>query len=268
MKKILLLLTVIINISYASLIKGNVKIYHVDSHIPFAVIFDSTYVLLGTDHKNKLFMTLEGYLPKKYYKQGDIKIDLIPDIINTYGNTPKIPVLVPTDTIYIFSDTLLIDTIGYTWPLENNDQLFHIDTLLQSKNCYNFMLYGHIDSSGIIEIHPWDYTIKRLSESKNLFSLTYREINTAMINIGRYCTRITGTGLEYSHIYDEHLISPDVAILCIFIDGVLKSIWTKANINGFSKNIYEGKFIYFDKSLEIRMPEIEEEINQIIQYVP
>jgi hypothetical protein len=273
-KVILFLLAISCYTLHASLIKGKARIYTLPSRTPFAMLYDSSYVMQAWNWKWKQpFIDFQCFVKKSHLADGK----LVTRTINfDYGGGVVRPTkkIIMTDTVYLYSDTSLQQITGYAWPtsdssawinFQQSDPYKHENTRLNYLECW---LYGGIDSSSILEFDPWNGIIRSLSEKRNLFKISFNELNQFMSTIHSYCTQISRKGIEYSETYDEDNPTPGIALLYLFRDGILKAIWTEFRLNENNAQIFERGYIYFDDSVRSSLSKIKTKFKQRLHYTP
>jgi hypothetical protein len=256
-------------ISFATLIKGKAKVYTIESHIPFAVLYDSAYVMQSYDsQRDKIWINYYCFIKKADYRNGKLVTRTIQFDYDGKG-LKKWPVdkIFMTDTIYLYADSNLQKIIGYAWPATDSVTIsFQDDFRYKSPNYFQCWLYGHVDSSSIKEFEPWNNIIRKINKENMLFSTSFAKLNGIMLLIHNYCTPITGKGVEYSETYDEETPEPNKPLIYVFQNGILKAIWCEIKLNIKNKEKYHGGNLYYDDSIKSLLPKIKKNIKATLDY--
>jgi hypothetical protein len=253
-KLLFICILVFCTFSSATFIKGKAKVYTIDHHVPFAVLYESTYVTQTWDaQRGSLWIEMYGCARKSNFSKEQLEV-------RKYSIK---------DTIYLYADSNFQKIIGYAWPATDSLSLYFQDVYpSRNSNYLECNIYGHVDSSSILEFEPWKKVIKTLNKKNQLFNLSFSKLESLMFAINNDCTPITGVGDEYSQTYDEERPTPNHTLISYFHNGKLKALWSEVNLNIKNKEKVKYGYLYFDDSVKSQVSSIKKEIKGYLNYTP
>jgi hypothetical protein len=273
LKTVFLFLTILSASTNATLIKGRAPVYTFPDRTHFAILYDSAYILQAwNSHWKQPFIDFYCFVRKSHLTDGKL---MKRTIDFNYGGGVIRPTngIFMTDTIYLYSDSLFQNVIGYAWPATDSVWInfqepnphTHDNSRLNYLEC---SLHGGVDSSSILEFDPWRNIVNSIIDSGELFSTSFRTLNKKMSAIHNYCTNISGRGIEYSETYDEDTPVPQIVFLYLFHDGILKAIWADYKLNLKGGHSFQNGYVYCDDSVLSSLSKIEMKFKQMLDYTP
>ena len=252
--KTILILLFLSSVSHldATFIKGKAKVYTIEQHIPFVVLYDSTYVLQTWNWQDKkIWVELYCYAKKR-------------NLIKVANNHYEL-----RDTVYLYEDKNFQRMIGYSWPATDSQTISFSDDFNNPNAGYlECWIYGHSDSASILEFEPWNNIIKKLSNNNRLFAISYGELNSLMNTIKRDCTPISGSGEEYSQVYNEENPTPGHALIGFFQNSWLKAVWIDANLEIKNKIKMKHGYLYYHDAVKSKVSKLKKDIQGYLNYTP
>ena len=262
-----MLLIIVCTSSYATLIKGKTKVYKLPNEVTFAVLYDGSFVREAWNpYWTHVLIDFDCYVGKSNLANGK----LVTKTVNVnYGQNVILPrdEIFMIDTVYLYSDTSLMNITGYAYPASDSGWI-NFDDIKKSSTYLRCELFGGVDSSSILEFDPWNGIIDSIEKHDELFKMTFVDLNTRMSSIQNYCTDIKGKGIEYSETYDEDNPTPGVALLYVFRDGVLKALWTEQRLAQKNRERLDRGYFYFDESMRSRLKVIRKKVVEMLDYTP
>lgn len=247
----------------ATLTKGRAKVYTLPDRVPFAVLYDSSFVLQTWGYKPKqCFIEFDGFVKTSDIKNGRLKRKYV----KIYGELIATDEFSLSDTVYLYSDTSLKKIAGYIWRQPKDSSCIGFYDVMHNPDCLGCYIDGGIDSTSILDFDPWYAVINSILKNRNLFETRFRDLKRSMLTRGGNFSDICGKGGEYYETIDEEDPEPDVVLLYFFHNGVLRAMWANRGLKIESGERFHGGYIYYDGSVKSSLSKIERKFKAILDY--
>jgi hypothetical protein len=244
----------------AVVVRGPATVYTVTGKMPFAVITDCTQVKCSYTKASVSCIELKGFVDPEEILSGHLVLNKTTLIENSLRTT--IRDVVVADTIALFRDSALTDTLGYAWQTEERNAMV-------IKNCYGkqnrlvFSLYGHIDTAQLIDASPWDLQLRQLLERDGPFN---RDARVFALLLG-FKDTVT-LDVHYEYTWNDAGTNKDIDNVWVFKFGKLKAVWTRLDINGLTRLNTAGKYLYYCDDSRFYIDKVQRDICGFVNTIP
>jgi hypothetical protein len=222
----------------AALTVGDTACVHsVLNNTPCAVIYGNAEVGLAYSKNSSRCIELQGYVDPEDILAGRLALTKTTLVENAFRTV--IREVTPVDTIYLFRDTALSDTIGYAWGIAERNALT-IKNASGKQSRLAFSLFGLVDSSELVETTPRDKKILHALLRQEPFNRDAAEF------VPLFGFKDTATlDVRFEYIYGDAAASNRIESVWVFKFGKLKAVWTQAALDGLNKMVAGEKCLYF-----------------------